>query len=98
MAVKNYRAEATPEAARTLADDRTTVKLCGARIGGAPAGIRTMNADELRAPLTESERALLIGSCLESHVPLKIANPEVLARVAALVPDVTLPNDERAAS
>jgi hypothetical protein len=79
-------------------DDKTAVKPCSARIGGTPAWIRTMNADELRAPLTDSERALLIGSCLESHVPLKIADPEVLARVAALLPDVTLPNDERAAS
>lgn len=57
-----------------------------------------MNADELRAPLTDSEQALLIGSCLESHVAVEIADPEVLARVATLLPDVTLPNDERAAS
>jgi hypothetical protein len=57
-----------------------------------------MKADDLRGPLTDSEQVLLIGSCAESQVVLKVVDPDVLARVAALLPDVKSADTKRAAS
>jgi hypothetical protein len=57
-----------------------------------------MNADDLRMPLTEFERAQLLDSCLKSGVPVKITDPVLLARVAALLPAVPQHEEERVAS
>jgi hypothetical protein len=57
-----------------------------------------MNADDLRVPLTESERELLIDSCLKSGVDVKITDPVLLARAAALLPAVPQHKKEKVAS
>jgi hypothetical protein len=57
-----------------------------------------MNADELRVPLTESERERLIDSCLQSGVPVKITDPVLLARAAALLPALRQHKGEKVAS
>ena len=44
-----------------------------------------MNAERLREPLTESERAALIESCAESGVPVEITDDEAIGRVAAML-------------
>lgn len=44
-----------------------------------------MNAKELRAPLTERERAALVESCERSGVPVKVTDPVVVSRVAAIL-------------
>jgi hypothetical protein len=44
-----------------------------------------VNADRLREPLTEQERAALIESCAESDVPLKITDPVLIGRAVALL-------------
>lgn len=46
-----------------------------------------MNADDLRAPLTERERAALIESCDQSEVPVEVTDPVAIGRVATLLPD-----------
>jgi hypothetical protein len=45
-----------------------------------------VNADELRRPLSERERAALVESCARSGVPVKIVDPELISRTVALLP------------
>lgn len=64
-----------------------------------PFSAHPASLGDLRSPLTEAERRLLIDSCQRSGVPLKVTDPEFLARAAALLPcSPQSPNARKAVS